>query len=48
MNWNLVAALALGALLLGETIGVQQCLGMALIAAGLLCIDGRIFRLRRA
>jgi len=39
-----VSALALGALLLGETIGGSQLFGMLLIALGLSLIDGRLWR----
>ncbi|HZD25096.1 MAG TPA: DMT family transporter [Alphaproteobacteria bacterium] len=43
-----VSANLLGVLVLGERIGLTQAAGMALIAAGLLCIDGRLLRWRRA
>lgn len=36
-----VAALALGALLLGEWLGPRHFAGMALIGAGLAAVDGR-------
>lgn len=39
-----VSALLMGAAVLGETVGWRSLGGMALIAAGLACIDGRIFR----
>ncbi|WP_227319968.1 DMT family transporter [Acidisoma silvae] len=42
-----VSGVLLNGLLLGETLGAAQFAGMALIAFGLLVIDGRIFRLRR-
>ncbi len=37
-----ISALLLGILFLGETITIGQLAGMALIAAGLACIDGRL------
>jgi drug/metabolite transporter (DMT)-like permease len=40
-----VSAVALGVLVLGETIAARQILGMALIGAGLAAIDGRALRL---
>jgi drug/metabolite transporter (DMT)-like permease len=40
-----VSAVALGVLVLGETIAARQGLGMALIGAGLAAIDGRVLRL---
>jgi drug/metabolite transporter (DMT)-like permease len=45
-----VSAMLLGALILGERIGAKHLVGMALIAAGLAAIDGRLlaaFRRRR-
>jgi drug/metabolite transporter (DMT)-like permease len=39
-----VTAILLGALVLGETLQQRQFLGMALIGAGLACIDGRLPR----
>ncbi len=42
-----VSAVALGALVLGEPIGWTAIAGMALIAAGLAAIDGRLLRLVR-
>ena len=39
------SAVALGVLVLGETIAARQILGMALIGAGLAAIDGRALRL---
>lgn len=43
-----VSAILLGSLFLGETLGASHFAGMALIAAGLLAIDGRLYRhLRR-
>jgi drug/metabolite transporter (DMT)-like permease len=41
-----VFAVTLGALLLGERLGAEHAAGMALIAAGLALIDGRLFRRR--
>jgi len=44
-----VSAILLGSLVLGERLSASHFLGMALIALGLLSIDGRIFAmLRRA
>lgn len=40
-----VSAILLGALVLGEVLRGRHALGMALIAAGLACIDGRLPRL---
>ncbi len=40
-----VSAILLGALVLGETLLPQHFGGMALIGAGLACIDGRLLRL---
>jgi drug/metabolite transporter (DMT)-like permease len=42
-----VIALLLGAVFLGEGVTVQAMTGMAVIAAGLAAIDGRLFRLIR-
>jgi len=42
-----VSAVALGTLVLGETLLARHLAGMALIAAGLIAIDGRIFALLR-
>jgi len=39
-----VSAIVLGSLVLGERLGPQHFLGMALIAAGLTAIDGRLLR----
>lgn len=39
-----VSAIVLGALFLGETLSARHHVGMALIAAGLLAIDGRLLR----
>jgi drug/metabolite transporter (DMT)-like permease len=39
-----VVAVALGALLLGESLGLREGLGFLLIAAGLAAIDGRLLR----
>jgi len=39
-----VFAVTLGALMLGERLGAEHAAGMALIAAGLALIDGRLFR----
>ena len=41
-----VSAIALGWLVLGEHLAAYQFLGLALVGAGLACIDGRVFRLR--
>lgn len=41
-----VSALALGALLSGEQLTTAALVGMAVITAGLACIDGRVWRLR--
>jgi drug/metabolite transporter (DMT)-like permease len=42
-----VSAILLGALVLGERLSAQHFLGMALIGAGLVAIDGRLLRLIR-
>ena len=42
-----ITAILLGALLLGERLELRHFAGMALIAAGLAAIDGRLFRRRR-
>ena len=42
-----VSAILLGAMFLGETLEPKHFLGMALIAAGLAAIDGRLLRLLR-
>lgn len=42
-----VIAVALGAGVLGEALEPRQIVGMALIGAGLLVLDGRLFRRRR-
>jgi len=42
-----VSAIILGALVLGERLHANHFLGMALIGAGLLCIDGRVFAVFR-
>ena len=42
-----VSAILLGSLVLGERLAAGQFAGMALIAAGLLSIDGRLLRLLR-
>lgn len=39
-----VSAILLGALFLGERLGPRHFAGMAIIAAGLIAIDGRLFR----
>ncbi len=39
-----VSAMTLGALFLGETVGLQSLAGMALIGMGLAAIDGRLFK----
>ncbi|GAB5377692.1 MAG: DMT family transporter [Acuticoccus sp.] len=43
-----VVAILVGALVLGERLGAPQFAGMALIFAGLMVIDGRLLRRRRA
>jgi drug/metabolite transporter (DMT)-like permease len=43
-----ITAILLGALLLGERLELRHFAGMALIAAGLAAIDGRLFRRRAA
>jgi drug/metabolite transporter (DMT)-like permease len=43
-----VTAILLGVTLLGERLEPRALAGMALIAAGLACIDGRLLRLRTA
>jgi drug/metabolite transporter (DMT)-like permease len=43
-----IVALLLGALVLGEPVTATALAGMALICAGLLAIDGRVLRTRRA
>ena len=45
-----VSAIVLGVVVLGESVTIRQLIGMALIAVGLLVIDGRLFsrRLRSA
>ena len=43
-----VVALLLGALILGEAVAGTALAGMALVFAGLLAIDGRVLRARRA
>jgi drug/metabolite transporter (DMT)-like permease len=42
------SAIAMGAMILGERLGVQEFLGFAVIAAGLLVVDGRALRFLRA
>lgn len=42
-----VSAILLGTIFLSETLGAQDYLGMALIAFGLLIIDGRVFASRK-
>jgi len=42
-----VIALILGAIFLDEHVSAQALAGMAVIAAGLAAIDGRLFRLLR-
>lgn len=39
-----VVAVLLGALILGETLGLRECSGFLLIAVGLAAIDGRLLR----
>jgi len=41
------SAIALGSLVLGESLGLREILGFATIALGLLVIDGRLLRLLR-
>lgn len=43
-----ISGIALGALVLGETVLPRHIIGAAVIASGLLVIDGRLFRLGRA
>jgi len=43
-----IVALLLGALILGEAVAGTALAGMALVFAGLLAIDGRLLRARRA
>jgi drug/metabolite transporter (DMT)-like permease len=43
-----IVALLLGALILGEAVAGTALVGMALVFAGLLAIDGRLLRARRA
>ena len=43
-----VSAIVLGALILGETLDITHVVGMALIALGLISIDGRLFARLRA
>ncbi|MEL6872056.1 MAG: DMT family transporter [Pseudomonadota bacterium] len=43
-----VSAIALGTLVLGETLLARHIVGAFVIGAGLLVIDGRLFRLRQA
>lgn len=43
-----ISAIALGAILLGEVIVPRQLGGLALILAGLACVDGRVVRFGRA
>ena len=42
------SAIALGSLVLGESLGLREIAGFATIALGLLVIDGRLLRLLRA
>jgi len=42
-----VSAILLGSAVLGERLAAQHIAGMALIAAGLLAVDGRLFRMAR-
>ena len=37
------SAILLGVIFLGETLKIQEYLGMAIIALGLIVIDGRLF-----
>jgi len=43
-----VSALALGAMFLGESLGLNGVIGMGLIFVGLALVDGRVLRLRPA
>src|SRR3546814_21087663 len=40
-----VSAILLGVLVLGESLALRQIAGMAVIALGLLAIDGRVLRM---
>ena len=42
-----VTAVLLGVFVIGETLFAKHLIGMGLIALGLACIDGRVFRLLR-
>jgi hypothetical protein len=42
-----VSAILLGVLILGETIASRQFAGLALIASGLMIIDGRVIQFLR-
>jgi len=42
-----VSAILLGVLVLGERLAANQLAGMALIAAGLVAMDGRVTRFGR-
>jgi len=42
-----VSAIILGILILGETLALRQLLGMAIIMAGLIVIDGRLFKIKQ-
>jgi drug/metabolite transporter (DMT)-like permease len=42
-----ISAIILGALILGERLHANHFVGMALIGAGLACIDGRVFTVFR-
>jgi drug/metabolite transporter (DMT)-like permease len=43
-----VSSILLGVVILGERLGLHHLAGMGLIALGLACIDGRLFRKRSA
>jgi drug/metabolite transporter (DMT)-like permease len=43
-----VSAILLGSLVLGEQLEAKHFIGMAMIAGGLVAIDGRVFRRRVA
>jgi hypothetical protein len=41
-----VSAIGLGVWILGEQLAARHLVGLAVIGAGLACIDGRLLRLR--
>jgi len=43
-----VSAILMGSLVLGEQLEAKHFIGMTMIAAGLLAMDGRLFRRRKA